>query len=870
MTRPSRLRLPHLPLLPHHLQWRLSLPIALVVCLAFFAYGLYAAREQSKLAEALLRSQGEGLAKSIAIASIDALLTRDIETIEQLLLREMQNQRALTIQVFDGQGNLVGDVDRVNGEPTSHYARPAPPLPTSLHELIFYTPDTHGIHAWHPHTVRGDLIVWEPIDNGIGVSLGWVRATLDTGPVNQTHDLIWRNNLFLLLLVLLTALLAVYLFVRRPLKELDRARIFARTLSHSWGMQTPGYPEIIEINQLFEALNLVSSSLAQQEKALREGRHFLAELAETLGEGVYATDREGRCTFMNREAERLIGWSRQEMVGQPICSWLHTRHPEGQFAEHSCPRTMAMSQKQLLRDDDTAYFRKDGSRFPVAIIANPLLENGEVKGAVVVFQDISNRKQAEATLRSARDAAEASSRAKSDFLANMSHEIRTPMNAIIGMAHLALGTQLNPRQQDYLKKIQTSAQHLLSIINDVLDFSKLEAGKSVVERMEFELATLLEEIASLYSDKSAGKPITFSIHVDPDVPPRLVGDYLKIKQIIFNYVANAIKFTEQGEIDLLISVIAHERGEIQLKFAVRDTGIGLTEQQRKQLFQSFHQADSSTSRRYGGTGLGLAISKRLAELMAGMVGVESRYGAGSTFWFTARLETASTKTAALVVESPHPEVSEAQLATIAGAHILLVEDNPLNQEMMRIFLEQIGCRVDLAENGKVAVNTLLEAPVGSYALVLMDMQMPVMDGIDACILIRQRSELADLPIVAMTANAIDEERQRCLIAGMNDFLPKPITPDTLYPLLLHWIPPTVPERVPPTTPQVDREQLARVGEELTQLISNSELKAIHMLELHAELLRAIAPEHYQELKAALDDIDFDTALSALGKLLHSV
>ncbi|MEW5788713.1 MAG: response regulator [Pseudomonadota bacterium] len=424
-----------------------------------------------------------------------------------------------------------------------------------------------------------------------------------------------------------------------------------------------------------------------------------------------------------------------------------------------------------------------------------------------VTRDITRRKQADAeleryrqgleslvaertlALRVAKEAAESASRAKSTFLANMSHELRTPMNAIMGMTDLALRRSSDPKQIDQLSKAKTASAHLLHVINDILDISKIEAERLKLEHVDFRLGEILENIASLIGHKVNEKGLKLLIDLQPGLPSsRFNGDPMRLGQILLNLTGNALKFTETGAITLRCRCIEDDAEHMLLRWEVADTGIGIDPGTQQRLFSAFEQADNSMARKYGGTGLGLAISKRLAQLMGGEIGVESRPGAGSTFWFTVRLGKAGDGAPVAPVdgaEGRQAEMPKTRLKSqFAGTRILLAEDEPINMDVSRGLLEDAGLAVDLAEDGRQALELAQQHP---YGLILMDMQMPDLDGVEATLAIRAESLNRQTPIIAMTANAFAEDRQTCLDAGMNDHLAKPVNPDKLYATLLAWL-----------------------------------------------------------------------------------
>ena len=384
-------------------------------------------------------------------------------------------------------------------------------------------------------------------------------------------------------------------------------------------------------------------------------------------------------------------------------------------------------------------------------------------------------------LARARDKALAAAQAKSDFLANMSHEIRTPMNAVIGMAHLAKDSAEDGQQRDYLNKILTASETLLIIINDILDFSKVEAGKMSLEAIDFQLSNTLANLVTVSEIEAKAKGLAVLVNYPADLPV-LHGDSMRLGQVLLNLVNNAVKFTAQGQVKVSVVVLEQSDAMIDLEFSVEDRGIGMTEAQQQQLFQAFTQADTSITRNYGGTGLGLAICKQLVELMQGDIGVQSKPGEGSRFYFHVPFALGGTKANALQVEDQalEPEAMQA----LHGARLLLVEDNEINRQVTEGLLARVGISLSIAHDGQQAVDAVF---ADAFDGVLMDMQMPVMDGLEAARRIRAEAQFADLPIIAMTANAMDADREQCLEAGMNDYISKPIDPDQLYATLIRWI-----------------------------------------------------------------------------------
>ncbi|HYI97326.1 MAG TPA: response regulator, partial [Bryobacteraceae bacterium] len=527
------------------------------------------------------------------------------------------------------------------------------------------------------------------------------------------------------------------------------------------------------------ASNIRTKELLQQTQMQAETLTAVEErsrqILSSVDEGICGLNNDGLMTFINSSGATMLGYAPEELIGQQMHRQIHYAKPDGSpFPREECSmyKTARDGQRRVVSDE--VLWRKDGSSVPVEYSTTPILKGDEAVGTVVSFRDITDRQRTQAELLSAKEVAEEATQAKSMFLANMSHEIRTPMNAIIGMTHLALKTDMTPKQRDYLTKVRGAAGTLLGIINDILDFSKIEAGKLDIENADFRLDDVLDNLSTVIGQKAHEKNLEFLIAAQPDIPPNLVGDPLRLGQILINLVNNAVKFTERGEVILTAGVGEEAAGRVKLTFSVRDTGIGMTPDQSARLFQAFSQADTSTTRKFGGTGLGLSISKRLVEMMGGTIWVESGAGVGSTFFFTAWFGVGSQADRRRFVPD------------LAGIRALVVDDNAQAREILSDSLSGFALRADAVSSGEEAMRALANADgVDPYKLVLMDWHMPVMDGLQASAIIRREGRLKNVPrIVIVTAFGREEVRSKAEQIGVDGFLTKPINASMLYDTLM--------------------------------------------------------------------------------------
>lgn len=558
---------------------------------------------------------------------------------------------------------------------------------------------------------------------------------------------------------------------------------------------------------------VVGKTIRRLSQNLESSEGRLRRTIDTALDAVVTTDAGGAIVAWNIQAEAIFGWSEEEVVGEPLESIIiPARYRE---AHRQVLAGYRESHETLLlnRRVDLTAMRKDGAEFPVEWSMTAIsVDGGYVLSSFI--RDITDRKQAEETqgkyqaqleleavmrtetlkaLEEAKNHAESASKAKSQFLAHISHEIRTPMNGILGMTELLRQTALSTKQGHFVDTVYRSGAALLKLLNDVLDLSKVEAGKIELERIRFDLDKTVREVVNLFVDQAQGKGIELTCVLDESMPSVLQGDPVRLQQVLMNLVSNAMKFTERGSVTLKVRVEEESASHAIVRFEVQDTGIGVAPAAHTKIFDPFSQADGSTARKFGGTGLGLSIVKQLILLMEGAVGVQSEAGQGATFWCTARLGKVSGNTREAGKRfapwrgGPLPHIA-AQLpdSRITGTRVLLAEDNPVNREVAFCMLEQLGCQVVAVEHGREAV---MQVESSRFDLVLMDCQMPEMDGFSATRAIREGEQRTGwhVPIVALTAHAIDNHRERCLAAGMDDYMSKPFTQEDLGEMIRRWI-----------------------------------------------------------------------------------
>lgn len=522
------------------------------------------------------------------------------------------------------------------------------------------------------------------------------------------------------------------------------------------------------------------------EHALRLSEKEYRSLTDQLPVGVYRTTEEGKILYANPALVSLLGYSNLEELKKVPAEKIYARR------EERADRVEMWRQKKGAVSDEVMLHTKDGREIWVRDTFKVIFtHSGEISHFDGVMENITERKEVEAHLQRAKEEAETASRSKSEFLAKVSHEIRTPLNGVIGMSDLLLGMNLPPEQREFAEMIRKSAGQLLKIINDILDFSKIEADKLELEFENFDLFTFLAEIKDMLAIEASEKDLELGFQVDRAVPALLFGDPGRLRQVLTNLLSNAVKFTHRGKVELDVTLDREEDGVQILRFLVKDTGIGIPAHRLSVLFNPFTQVDGSYKRKYGGTGLGLTISKQLVRLLGGEIGVESEEGKGATFWFTIPLRRQEAPAAAEKETDAVPgrEISRSPAVKPDkdSVRILVAEDNMINRKLVLRILEKLGYEVDAVTTGLQAVEKAVEV---CYDLILMDVQMPDMDGLDATRCIRgldSRATAPDVPVIALTAHAIKGDREKCIEAGMDDYISKPFDQSKFAEMVVRWL-----------------------------------------------------------------------------------
>jgi len=529
----------------------------------------------------------------------------------------------------------------------------------------------------------------------------------------------------------------------------------------------------ILINTLEDKVKDRTVELEKTNNVLKESEGNIRLLLDSTAEAIYGIDMNGDCTFCNTSCLRILGYKHQdELMGKNMHWKIHHTSSDGiPIQLNECRVFMAFHKGECMHGEDEILWKADGTCFPVEFFSYPQYREGEIIGAVVTFMDITERKLTQDEIIQAKEQAEAANIAKSLFLASMSHEIRTPMNGIVGFLQLIENSNTNNEQQELIQAMKISTDALLAVINDILDISKIEAGKLELENIPFDIRSTIESAVISFSAIAKEKGLQLNMLIRPDIPQFVIGDPTKLRQVIANLISNGVKFTEKGEVFIEACLNKQTDETIELFFAVKDTGIGMVELEINKLFKPFTQADSSTTRKFGGTGLGLAICKSIVEMMDGEINVVSEKDKGTTFTFTVTLKKTKDAVAPLIAEHSILEVKE-EINYDSKPKILLVEDTKVNRMLFTKFLKMKGFSCDEVINGQEAVKAFVNS---SYDIIFMDCQMPVMDGYEATKHIREaEGDRKHTVIVALTAYAMKGDAEKCLEAGMDSYLSKPI------------------------------------------------------------------------------------------------
>lgn len=705
------------------------------------------------------------------------MVAYDFGTIDNQCENFVAIKNVIAVRLFDEQGKLISQAQKDPKIGFEHFQK--------VQNL--YESDGRTFALKHTSVV---------ID---GQKIGELDIVFELTDSLNTIDYNRSITFLIILLEVIISSLIAYLIGHRLTSALESLTLSAEQISQNEKALIPDYSDRSdELAILSRTLNLMQERIDERNEKLKiSAERFertaleLQLLLNSITEGVFGTDLKGNCTFVNVSFLQILGYSDEhEVLGKNIHALIHHSHADGSsYPSSECKMFQVFSHQQTVHVDDEVFWTKTGEMIPVEYWFNPIIENGAITGAIATFVDISVRKEMENNIIKAKEAAEASAKAKSEFLAAMSHEIRTPMNGVLGMLHILANSELNETQKKYTNVAQNSAASLLGLINDILDFSKIDAGKMDIEPIEFNLKYRLMQIMESMELKAKEKGIPLFLDMGELDDSMIVTDPGRLQQIIVNLLGNAIKFTHEGYIKLKVSLDKIDTNHGRLHIHVIDTGIGIAPEKIDSLFDPFTQADGSTTRQYGGTGLGLAIVKKLSKLLGGSVSATSILGKGSTF--SVDVEVGISQSPVKNVNDDEPSENE-EVIWPSGKRLLVVDDDLVNRMVAEELLSTMGIQADTAESGREALEKLKGAQEESnrYTLVFMDCQMPEMDGFQTCDAIRSGKggeANKTIPVIALTANAMDGDREKCIIAGMDDYLSKPIDYNELKKLMRKWL-----------------------------------------------------------------------------------
>lgn len=753
----------------------LSIEILFISLIVFFNFS-----SQVELSRSLIDEKIEMGTALFSEMAKTPLAVYDLGTLDNQAESFVRLKNIAAVKVFDNQQRLIShassdpliDIDRFN---------------TSSGDII------QGERAFRVKNI--------PI--GIdGEKLGSAKILFE---ITESLRAIEKNRyltFFLILIEISISTLIAYIIGRKLTNALNELTLYAQRIAQDENESSDIGREGDEITVLSETLHLMQERISERNATLNEAVIRLREdiiqrndlenkliyeksinktLVESANAIIAIIDRHGVMINLNPYGERFTGYTQEEIATE---AYFWSRFLPLQMRDKVVGIIENAREGNITESFQNSWISKEGEE-RIFEWSNALVldEDGGMQYVTTIGIDITEQKERQTELEKAKEAAEAAAKVKSDFLANMSHEIRTPLNGIIGLTELVLKTELDPKQRDFLEKSNLSSRALLGIINDILDYSKIEAGKFDLEYKPFELQSVLNNIMSLFEFQAHQKGL--SIGLDIELKENiLIGDPLRLTQILTNLVGNAVKFTESGHIEIQVASLSEDDDDYDVQFSVTDTGIGMNQEAQSKLFQEFSQADTSITRQFGGSGLGLAISKQLVQMMGGKIHSESTLGIGSRFVFTVKL--GKMKSDHITTETKKTVISQEEMDAIRGARILLAEDNKINQVVVIGMMEDLGLIVDIATNGKEAVKL---AETMQYDLILMDLQMPVMDGFEATKAIRAIAEYKEIPIIALSAAVMQKDKELTSAVGMNEHLSKPIENDALIATLIRWIKP---------------------------------------------------------------------------------